>query len=56
MTFSKSLEWIKSSPIYNNLGVEFIKLNLKSNDLRNILLSYLDNSEYENMLSRINKL
>ena len=56
MTFSKSLEWIKSSPIYNNLGVQIIKSNLKSNDLKNILLSYLTNIEYENMLNRINKL
>lgn len=56
MTFSKSLEWIKSSPMYANLGVQIIKSNLKSNDLRSILLSYLDDSEYENMLSRVNNL
>lgn len=56
MTFSKTLEYLKSLPIYSQINISGIKSNLSSDSIKNEVLKYLTLEDYRGMISRVDKL
>lgn len=55
-TFASTLDFIKSTAVYKTLNTNLIKYNLMSSNLRDILLGYITNEDYNAMLARVKNL
>lgn len=56
MTFSKTLEYLKSLPVYDKINISGIKSNLLSDNIKSKVLKYLTLEDYRGMILRVNKL